>query len=286
MFFILMILEIVVLISLTTLYRIPLYSNINNVTEASTENTLQIVNSFNFLFVRKYYNLATDLLLIAKHIYPMYLTLDKNAKNPSSYPTFNNPSAFLNSYKNSKCLISSQTFSDQIKNNVNLYNPPQLYNFYKRLLEANYNFSISTESDIIDTVFNQTYSSNMVYYPDNALQSIPYDNNDQLIYFCYSVSMLKTILTRNMIFEKNNGFVDRFLLFIRSESIFQYPVDVINKDVLKYYPYFSDPSGRCTAADCFTTISTFESKFNSTTDIFFDVPTFINGYGYGNKFLT
>jgi hypothetical protein len=282
MFFILMVLEIIVLISLTTLYTFPLYSNIDKVRDASQENTLQIVNSFNFLFVRKYYNLATDLLLIAKHNYPMYLTLTGNA-NPGQYPTYNKGSAFLNSYKASTCLIQSTTFN--INSGVkNLNDQSQSYNLYQRILNDNRNFSIATENDIIDAVFGNNQSSQMTYYPDNSLNDIGLSYPEEpTTYFCYTVSMLKTIMTRNMIFEKNNGFVDRFLLFIRNKYIFQYPVEIMNDKRLSYYPYYNNPSGSCTGIDCFTTFTTFNApNYNPKSDIFFDVPTFINGYGYGN----
>ena len=213
MFFILMILEIIVLIALILLYKIPLTNNIKAVADASQTNTIEIVNSFNFLFVRKYYNLATDLLLIAKHNFPMALTLNSSLENPSSYPKYNLQSEFVQSYNNSNCLIN-QSF---LNNDINLY---------QNIVNSNNNFSSSTENDIINIAFNNPKINNLTFFPDYSFLNNPSNTLDPrfITYFCYTVSMLKTILVRNMIFEKQNGFVDRFLLFMNTQKfMLQYP---------------------------------------------------------------
>ena len=99
MFFVLMALEVIVLISLTLLYKGPVVDNQPNVEAASLLNTKEVLNSFNAILIRKYYNIETDLMLIAKHLYPMYLGQTGFQAN---YPKIQITSPFYKSYKNCK----------------------------------------------------------------------------------------------------------------------------------------------------------------------------------------
>ena len=241
MFFILMILEIIVLLALVLLYDIPLQNNINQVVKTSNENINDIITSFNYIYVRKFYNLATDLLLIAKHNYPMYLTLKIGNKSNVKYPMYNNESQFVKNYLKS-CICN-------IGNNSCFSLPNNITN--------------SSENDIINQIFNDDNFNKILFNKNISL------DNKSNQYFCYSVSILKTIYTRNMIFDKTNSFVERFLLLTNESYIFQYPVRKINFNKNNSYPY---QNGSCDNDNyCFTTKNNL-----SDSEIFFDSPIFFD----------
>ena len=239
MFFILMILEIIVLLALVLLYDLPLQKNINEVVKTSDENINDIITSFNYIYVRKFYNLATDLLLIAKHNYPMYLTLNIGNKSNVTYPMYNSTSQFVKNYeKNCFCMINNDTC---LPNNI----------------------TNSSENDIINQIFNDDNFNKILFNKNISL------DNKSNQYLCYSVSILKTIYTRNMIFDKTNSFVERFLLLTNESYIFQYPVRKINFNKNNSYPY---QNGSCDNDNyCFTTKNNL-----SDSEIFFDSPIFFD----------
>ena len=251
MFFILMILEIIVLLALVLLYDLPLQNNINQVVKTSNENINDIITSFNYIYVRKFYNLATDLLLIAKHNYPMYLTLEIGNKSNVKYPMYNNESQFVKNYLKS-CICN-------IGNNSCFSLPNNITN--------------SSENDIINQIFNDDNFNKILFNKNISL------DNKSNQYLCYSVSILKTIHTRNMIFDKTNSFVENFLLLTKNNSIYQYPVKKINFTETKIYSY-PYQNGACNNdTDCFTTRTNIENKsksFFNSSEIFFDSPIFFN----------
>lgn len=275
MFIILLILEIIVLISLTTLYGFPLKSNLQQIKEATQNNTNQILESFNFLLVRKYYNLATELLFIAKHNFPMYLTLNQNALNPAQYPSFIDGTAFINSYKNSQCLVS---FLDNNKKRVNGKT------IYSEIIDGpDALYSTGTESTIISAAFANPFIDNLVSFPESATGFVN-SNPNYKTYLCYAVSMLKTLFVRNMIFERKYPLITRYMLFLQNKYLFMYPADKLDDQIVRNFPYYKDNCDlRVNLTGCFTTFDKVIADVGTNSNIFFDTPIYVKGVGYGKN---
>ena len=247
MFFILMILEIIVLLALVLLYNIPLQNHLKTAFETSSLNFDEISYIFNSIYVKKFENLATDLLLIAKHNYPMYLTL-YNQNNTSGYPNYNKKSVFVQGYNNTSCLSTSD------------------YDF----LTSNISDKMS-ENDIINQTFNDSNINKISIWKNNL-------NTTQITYFCYSVSMLKTIFTRNRIIHKKNPFVDRFVFFFNeSNNMLQYPVNKTINLTNSIYPY---QFPNCSNVSCLSPYQKIKNRknYDFNSQIFFDNPIFYNNY--------
>lgn len=281
MFFALMCLEVIVLISLTTLYKIPLENNIPYVESSSMNNTKEVLNSFNIILIRKYYNIETELILIAKHIYSMYLTQESpSIANSITYPRLLKTGNFYNSYKG--CLQSGNSFNTSTF--FNNFNPNYTdYGLVRSILDNNKNFSVLSEDDIIKIMFGDARLNYINYYPDYKT----IDNSDFLdlaameAYVCYTLSMFKTLLIRNTIFEKNYPVAEKYYLFLNSRFIFQYPLDFIDDNTFLYLNYYkNDPinNSKCVqkfgGTGCFTTFDNYNQSngYIFNRDIYFDQP--------------
>lgn len=259
MFFVLMALEVIVLISLTVLYKGPVVNNQPNVEAASLQNTKEVLNSFNSILIRKYYNIETDLMLIAKHLYPMYLSQTNTEGN---YPKIQKSSPFYKSYKNcmqNYPLVLNQTlFNDTLSFVINKYQ----------------NFSTFEDDEIIDSLINEPALNYITYYPENVLQN----NNFELLetYVCYAISMFKSLLIRNTIFDKNYPNVNNFIMKIDDNYLFQYPM---KKFDINSFPFLNkNCSFSSLQANCISTFRDFASiDYNTKQEIYFDKPTFNNG---------
>ena len=83
MFLLFFFLEVIYMVFLTLLYRVPLSKNRENIIEALNKNAEEITNSFTELIRRKYNQVQTELLLFKQHMNFMYNTL-----NPTILGTF------------------------------------------------------------------------------------------------------------------------------------------------------------------------------------------------------
>lgn len=284
MFFVLMSLEIIVLISLITLYDIPLKSNQGYVEASSLSNTMEVLASFNNILVRRYYNLETDLLLIAKHLYPMYLSQDSSVS--AVYPKYLKSGRFYNSYKG--CLQSGANFTNStwIKNYYSSLSADSSkgYNLLNYIISKNNFFTNQTEDEVIDNLFNETSLNYITYYPEYSRQNGIdfYDNSIMETYVCYAISMFKTQLIRNLIFEKKYPIVNKFYLFLNSKFVFQYPLDYFDRQTYSKLNYYSTNMKGCNSDyggnKCIESLQNFMNSnyYNDTQDIYIDKPLINN----------
>jgi hypothetical protein len=265
MFFVLMGLEIIVLVSLATLYNGPLKSNQESVETSSLSNTKEVLTSFNNILTRKLYNLETDLIMIAKHVYPMYLSQNKL---DASYPSYNPSSSFYKSFKN--CMISYQDFLNNPF--VTKYNRTDFtkYGLIDSILLKNKNFSQMNEDEIINQMFEEERLNYITYYPNIS----PNDNDVLNIiqpYVCHTVSILKTLTIRNLIFEKSSRITSKYYLFLANKYVYQYPIDFFNNKINVDFSYFSSDCNSYTENSCIDSLKNF-NKLNTNNDIYFDKP--------------
>ena len=274
MFICLVALEIIVLISVTVLYRIPLERNMPYIETASMNNTQDVLNSFNYILQRKYYNLETDLLLIAKHLYPMYLS--EQLDNPN-YPAFQQTSKFYNSYGG--CLIDGNLFNSS--EYVTAIDQGQTaFNLMGKVFTQYQNFSNSNEENIIDTLFLDDRLNKIINVPD-IISSDFSDPNFMEKYVCYAISIFKTILIRDIIFEKNNLVIDSFYLFLNQDYTYRYPMEYLDKNSFQNLNYYDNINSNCYSytnstnyENCFKTFSNLEVDNSTKTvnQIYFDPP--------------
>ena len=288
MFFILMALEIMVLLSMIFLYRTPLQGNTDQIEKASSDNTFEILNSFNFLFLRKHYQIETDLLLIAKHLHSIYLTLNDINE---AYPTYQKTSLFVKSYKD--CFIGNDFSKDTtfVKNPAfyNMTFPYENYNvtnevFTAEQLATYYNLN---EESIVKSFMSAKAPNYLSIISRNGfVENADFNGFAYDTYLCYAVSILKSMFIRDAIFERKNPLVDRYLIFLSEKYIFQYPIDFINFKKTVSFRYFNTTDAKCNNAtlgyqgqNCFTTFQNMDyAKY--TDKIQFENPKFsMSGYG-------
>jgi len=268
-------LELIVLISLTVLYRIPLERNTPYIEIASMNNTQDVLNSFNYILQRKYYNLETDLLLIAKHLYPMYLS--EQLDNPN-YPAFQQTSKFYNSYGG--CLIDGNLFnSSQYVTAIDKGNTE--FNLIGKIFTQYQNFSNSNEENIIDALFLDDRLNKIINFPKINSRDFS-DPNFMEKYVCYAISIFKTILIRDIIFEKNNLMIDSFYLFLNQLYTYRYPMEYLDKNTYQFLNYYDRTNSNCypytnstNYENCFETFSNLNlinNGTNTVNQIYFDTP--------------
>jgi hypothetical protein len=282
MFFVLMALEIIVLISLITLYDIPLSNNQAYVESSSLSNTMEVLASFNNILIRKYYNLETDLLLIAKHLYPMYLAQDSSVS--AVYPKYLKSSRFYNSYKG--CLQSGANFTNStwVKNYYSPTDSSKGYDLLNYIISKNNFFTNQTEDEVIDNLFNETSLNYITYYPEYSIQDGMdfIDNSMMETYVCYAISMFKTQLIRNLIFEKKYPIVNKFYLFLNLKFIFQYPLDYFDSQTYSKLNYYALNTKGCNGDyggnKCVDSLQNFmnSNNYNDSQDIYIDKPIIKN----------
>jgi len=274
MFFSLVALEIIVLISLTTLYRIPLDSNQKHIEEASMNNTKEVLKSFNNILQRKYYNLESDLLLIAKHLFPMRLTEFLIPSGNSNYLSFSKTSKFYRSYKD--CLLDGDDFNttSYVKD---LKDSDSGITLMKRVFNNFNKFENFDEEKIINTMFEEERLNKIIHWPGIFIDEFDYIEK----YTCYAISIFKSILIRNTIFEKSNLITDSFYLFLNKRHIFRYPIEYLDKYTYMNINYFDTSKTSCynnyeTYRDCYTSLYAFDTEqFNiqdNVGSILFDPP--------------
>ena len=285
MFFILMALEIVVLVSMIFLYKTPLNENTSQIEKASKDNTYEILNSFNFLFQRKYYQIETDLLLIAKHLHSMHLTLNNIDE---AFPTFQATSLFVKSYKN--CIANNDFSKDAnfVKNSskYNYSSPFSNYNITDEVFSPNelktfYNLN---EEQIVKAYMAHKAPNYISFIsPTSTITSGDFKGFAWDTYLCYSISILKSMYIRDAIFERKNPLVDRYLIFFQDKYIFQYPIDLISNAKVQYLRFYNITDPDCTTTyggqKCFTTFRNMNYS-DYVSKIQFEKPK-ISHSGYG-----
>lgn len=271
-FVVFMVLELIVLLCFTLFYTIPLKTNMINVEISSMNNTKEVLNSFNILLTRKYYNIETDLLIVAKHLYPMYLAQDQTVERV--HPKYSNTGNFYKTLKN--CLIESKYFNNSvIFLNFQFDNKKETkMGLFSRLMNKNKNFTKIPENIIIDKLFSEESFDQITFFANN----LPKNFDKFETYSCYAMSVFKSIFFRNILYEKNNLVYDRFLLFLDNDKILQYPPDFFELQNIKNLNYYRLDSTLCTGSfkekECFTTFQTgfTKEKYQMDKDIYFDPP--------------
>jgi hypothetical protein len=284
MFIILISIEVIVLICLTTLYRVPLENNVPAVEDASIYNAQEVLHSFNSILLRKYINTQTDLIAIAKHIYAMQQTLTTGPKD--NYARFNMNSMFFNSLTD--CIITNSTLFSNYTEILN-------YENYTDYLFHKYDdFKGYSEDDILASLLSQDSLNKVLAFPDQNITEIEnYKNLEK--YVCFAKIILKTLYTRNLMLERKKPITQLFSLYIKEKYFFTYPIryhdnkfsDMIYNDFnridcsynVKQQVLVNDPS----LLNCFKTFHSFSDQmdhelkaktnpYNLTKDIYFDVP--------------
>ena len=147
------------------------------------------------------------------------------------------------------------------------------------------NFKLLSEEDITDLLFGDPRLNKVVYYPDTDFPS------SMETYICYALSMFKTLLIRNTIFQKNSLITPYFYLFVQNKYMFKYPIDFLDKNTYPYQNYYNTGNipllTGCNNAfggnDCFETFQNFtngkdpNSKYVPESDIYFDQPMIQSG---------
>lgn len=286
MFFILMALEIVVLVSMIILYKNPLVGNNAQIEKASRDNTYEILNSFNFLFIRKYYQIETDLLLISKHLYSMYLTLNDIDE---AYPTFQKTSLFVKSYK--QCFVykdfsSNPTFVKNISKYNTTADPKTKYDLIYEIFsnEQYVKFNELNEETIVKAFMSSKAANYLsVISKDFNINPDDFKGFDYETYLCYAISILKSMFIRDTIFERIEHLVDRYTIYFNN-YIFEYPIDFQSMPRLLQTRYYNQTDPNCANSyigqDCFTTFK--NRNYNEYNNkIFFEYPI-LSHNGYGN----
>ena len=159
--FSMIIMELVAFLFVIFLYGDALKMNNTNISSKTHEISKDILFSYNSLLTETLTNAQTDLLLIAKHIFPFYLSEIKSSQD--DYLQFS--SDFILNFKG--CLADKEKESE----------------IDKFLYENNFTYKD------IDVLINSDELNQVDYYYGDS--SIDKDSLER--YVCYAMSMLKSI---------------------------------------------------------------------------------------------
>ena len=211
--FSMIIMELVAFLFVIFLYGDALKMNNMNISSKTHEISKDILFSYNSLLTETLTNAQTDLLLIAKHIFPFYLSEIKSSQD--DYLQFS--SDFILNFKG--CLADKEKESE----------------IDKFLYENNFTYKD------IDVLINSNELNQIdYYYGDSSI-----DKNILERYVCYTVSMLKSIFIRNYVVDKSTLSEKNFTLYI-GNNIFTYPsYGTLSFDTIKKNFYYNTESDNC-----------------------------------------
>lgn len=226
-----LIIEIIFLIGAIFGYHAALDENMTKIKNDTKIYVEKISENFISQIDTHYSNVESDLLLVAKHSYPMYLTQQNITNKPyfhyeinsAMYETLGNlnpydPKDFNNTLKNfdEVDLIHDLTLKEEI--NFVLKNSEEK-------IEEN-NITINHMNKYFD---EGVYMENMLKKPE--LNKVFFNNENTKeeeleknikIYLNYMIPIMKSILIRNSVYERHNTTYSRFQLFI-GDYQFEYP---------------------------------------------------------------
>ena len=264
MFLLFFFLEVIYMVFLTLLYRVPLSKNRENIIEALNKNAEEITNSFTELIQRKYNQVQTELLLFKQHMNFMYNTLNTTTKHNSI--KFNKCSAFFNSYGNcvrdkdcvpdNDCVHDNNCVYDKDSDIISKLKEYHEAGFIKKLLEAKHiDFLLQSREEIIKELLNNDDGTNV-----NLLNKIfvlssgnSEDKADPKL-ICYAVSYLKSQVIKNILLEQTNQTILNYTFFY-GDSIYTYPPRYITVESIKTMPFYDLSNSICNSEyslECFS----------------------------------
>lgn len=255
--------EIIFLIASIISYNSSLKENLVEINKKTLYYHKNINEKFLSVLDSEYSNIKSDLLLIAKHLFPMHLTLsNKNSDyyfrfslNSSMMKTLESNDPFRYYSNDSSAKISQLENLYQYKlNKINLTNPQILKN----------------ETMLMEELLNDNDFNNISVYSSTSLTQKAYYNNLK-IYMNYLITILKSIMVRNSLYERFYTSYLKFHIILNDESLFEYPANDLNKaTAMNKLNFINNPSGkRCeieTLASCVSPLSTIGQQTTISKD--------------------
>jgi hypothetical protein len=216
-----LIIELIFLILAIFVYQSALFDNMEKIELDTNIYQTQISDNFISQINTHYSNVESDILMVAKHGYPMYLTQNDITNRPYFY--FNKNSEM---YEELKKLNPFET----PKENTNLMKD-LISQAIKNQNQTQYNFD---EALFMEELLSKN-ELNYVFRRTDNVDRRPI-NEDITIYLNYLIPIMKSILIRNAIYEKENNVYLNFQIYLDNNAYkFSYPNNKQND------PYFSDP---------------------------------------------
>lgn len=198
--------EVVFLITAIFCYRSALDTNMDKIIQDTEIYKEEISENFISQINTHYSNVQSDLLMVAKHGYPMYLT-QNNIQN-KEYFYFNKNSTMYEELK------KLNPFEEKKENNKNK-------NLMKELVNQVYkNDTKFDESQFMESLLLKE-ELNKVYTLKKSKEDI---NENMKVYLNYLIPIMKSILIRNAIYEKDKNIYLRFIIYLDDNNFkFEYP---------------------------------------------------------------
>lgn len=245
MFLLFFFLEVIYMVFLTLLYRVPLSKNRENIIEVINKNAEEITNSFTELIQRKYNQVQTELLLFKQHMNFMYNTLNDKRTRQNSIK-FNDNSAFYKNY--SDCVYDK---TDLIISKLKEYHE---VGFIKKLLEAEHiDFTLQSREEIIKELLKQN-NDTYINLLNNIFILQSDDKTAEFKLICYAVSYLKSQVIKNILLEQTNQTILNYTFFY-GNNIYTYPPRYITTESIKTMPFYDLSNSICNSQyslECFS----------------------------------
>jgi len=235
--------ELVFLIISVIGYYQSLTDNFRKINNLTIDEQVEITNDFANLITSELQNVKSDLLIIAKHIYPLYISFNNSSEK--KYLKFN-----LNSplHKNLLSFNPFLTFNDsELYENFNIYSKK-----WQNYSKEDENFS-NNDYKIVDKFLNDNdFNKIFIYSSDNLIMNdnmFPY----MKVYVNYLIPVLKTIMVRNAIYDKGNPIYSKFHIILNNKYLLEYPPNLIKKSKAKSnLIYFNESIPNCNTGDSYT----------------------------------
>jgi len=257
--------EIIFLVISVIGYNNAIHDNMESINDISDMTQGNMTINFERLISSQFSEVKSDLLLIAKHINPLYLSLSSLQRKSTNYFQFN---------KNSPLMQNLLSFNPFIT-----YNPPN--NEFKSGADSIYDSKwnqfakedpsfANDESKIIDKFLGDEIFNKIFVYSTDDLSGNNTNTNTDLLnmraYTNYLITVLKSIMVRNAVYEKNNTVYKKFHIILADKYLFEYPPNLANKSSSKSELNFYSDYNSCnenTYVNCVSPRFTLEAdKFN------------------------
>ncbi len=222
LFISMMAIEILFLIFSFIGYNGSLKKNLNKINDLTLKAHNEIYNSFYGLITTEFSNVRADLLMIAKHINPMYLTISDKKNISNNYLKFNKDSHFFRNLSNFNPFVFYKTDNTTQENIITLR-----WKAYENETE-NFSFEENTIIDkfLEDPVFNNIFS----YLKKETLDKLIIEEDRNLkAYVNYLIPILKSIMIRNAIYDKKKIIYLKFQIILRNQILLEYPPNQIEE---------------------------------------------------------